>query len=62
MNGTHRSPHTHTHTHLFQSKIFLFKLQDVMNFLFLVLMAQKLGILTAECLNLLLSILALTQQ
>jgi len=51
-----------TYTHLFQSNVLFFDLQDVVDFLLLILVAQQLGVLTAQSLNLLLSILTLTKQ
>ena len=56
MNGTC------TYTHLFQSNVLFFDLQDVVDFLLLILVSQQLGVLTAQSLDLLLSILTLTEQ
>ena len=51
-----------TYTHLFQSNVLLLDFQDVVDFLLLILVAQQPGIFTAESLDLLLGILALTKQ
>lgn len=54
--------HTSKHTHLLQSLVFFLELQDVVNLLLLILVAQQLGIITTERLHLFFGVLTLAQQ